>query len=64
MKTKVVVTTLLLLTSAAGSTTDYVARTKRIDNYRVVITCSNDADPTGFKVGNALVITCANESAK
>jgi len=63
--TKIAVTTLLLLTSAAGSTHDYIAKTKRIDDYRIVITCENNADPTGIKLDhNTLMITCADERVK
>jgi hypothetical protein len=55
---------LFVATLASGSQTkqELVAKTKRVDAYRVIITCENGADPTGVGLGhNTIMITCTDE---
>jgi hypothetical protein len=64
MKTTLAVMLLLTLT-AVSQRREYIAQTKRIDDYRVSITCTNNADPTGYKLDhNMIVVTCRDERGR
>ncbi len=51
---------LLLASSVTASETKVVCKTSRLGPMAVAIVCTNGADATGTKMGNVLIISCAD----
>lgn len=61
MKTKLLAAVLILCAFALGQrTTKSLIKVSHMSTTEVGITCLNNADPTGFKVGDTLVISCGH----
>lgn len=52
------VTVLDLAAVAYGAASRYIVHVSRIGNAAVAVSCMNGADPTGTKVGEAVIMTC------
>ena len=50
----------LVLVGLAGATepSKYIIKVARVSSTEAAISCRNNADPTGTKIGNTLLISC------
>ena len=52
---------LLALAALADAAATYNCRVTRLDSNHIAVVCDDGADPTGYKQGNAVVMSCVSE---
>lgn len=63
MKTRIALFVLVALTLCVGQRVEkYICKVNHLGPYAISVNCLNGADATGTKIGDTLVISCADMS--